>query len=158
MINLRMLCLSRLRDKLYQQKIAIYQQRIQKIGRGLSFGPLTMTELNLKNHLNDTHKTEQIKDAVGGDYCLAFDSTGRDISSRGFADILDKARTDQIRQKLTFVIGNCDGLPHSFLSSCDHILAIGQMTWPNELVRLMVVEQFYRALTILAGMPYHCGH
>jgi 23S rRNA (pseudouridine1915-N3)-methyltransferase len=56
---------------------------------------------------------------------------------------------------LAFVIGGADGLTEQMRNRADFILSLGQMTWPHQLARVMLVEQIYRAQQILAGHPYH---
>jgi 23S rRNA (pseudouridine1915-N3)-methyltransferase len=57
--------------------------------------------------------------------------------------------------EIRFLIGGADGLPEMARSSADRMLALGRMTWPHLLARALLMEQLYRALTILSGHPYH---
>jgi 23S rRNA (pseudouridine1915-N3)-methyltransferase len=56
---------------------------------------------------------------------------------------------------VTFIIGGADGLAPSLRERADLTLAFGAFTWPHQLVRIMLLEQLYRAVTILGGHPYH---
>jgi 23S rRNA (pseudouridine1915-N3)-methyltransferase len=56
---------------------------------------------------------------------------------------------------VVFCIGGADGLGHEIKGRADLTLAFGAATWPHQLVRIMLLEQLYRAVTILAGHPYH---
>ncbi len=56
---------------------------------------------------------------------------------------------------VSLVIGGPDGLDSDFRTAADLVLAFGAMTWPHQLARIMAAEQIYRAITILAGHPYH---
>jgi len=56
-----------------------------------------------------------------------------------------------------FVIGGADGITQSLRGRARRVLAFGAATWPHQLVRIMLLEQLYRAGTILAGHPYHRG-
>jgi len=58
-------------------------------------------------------------------------------------------------QNLSFVIGGADGLDPGFVRSATLILSFSPLTWPHQLVRIMLAEQLYRATTILSGHPYH---
>lgn len=84
---------------------------------------------------------------------IALDEHGRHFSSREFASWLGE-RSDN-GETLTFIIGGPDGLDDSILEKARLKLAFGAMTWPHKLVRTMVLEQLYRAGTILTGHPYH---
>ncbi len=56
-----------------------------------------------------------------------------------------------------FIIGGADGLAPSLRDKAKLALAFGAATWPHQLVRIMLLEQLYRAVTILSGHPYHRG-
>lgn len=85
---------------------------------------------------------------------VALDEGGEDLTSEGFAARLGALR-DAGHQELVFLIGGADGLDRSVLTRAGLTLAFGRMTWPHQLVRVMLAEQLYRASTILAGHPYH---
>jgi 23S rRNA (pseudouridine1915-N3)-methyltransferase len=87
---------------------------------------------------------------------VVFDQAGENIDSPGLAALLKKCREEN-RATLCFVIGGSDGLNQSLRGRARHILAFGAATWPHQLVRIMLLEQLYRAGTILAGHPYHRG-
>jgi 23S rRNA (pseudouridine1915-N3)-methyltransferase len=85
---------------------------------------------------------------------VALDESGQTLDSRAFADRLARWR-DQGVEHLVFVIGGADGLGGTILEGADLCLAFGRMTWPHQLIRSMLAEQLYRAVTILSGHPYH---
>jgi 23S rRNA (pseudouridine1915-N3)-methyltransferase len=85
---------------------------------------------------------------------VALDETGEDLTSEGFAARLRVLR-DAGHQELACLIGGPDGLDPSVRVRAQLSLAFGRMTWPHQLVRVMLAEQLYRASTILAGHPYH---
>jgi 23S rRNA (pseudouridine1915-N3)-methyltransferase len=93
--------------------------------------------------------------AVGSDAALiALDESGRNLSSHALATSIETWQR-QGRGELAFLIGGPDGLAPALLERADLVLALGRMTWPHRLVRVLVAEQLYRAATILAGHPYH---
>ena len=85
---------------------------------------------------------------------VALDETGRNLDSRAFAQQIARWRDDGAAD-LVFAIGGADGLGSPLLHRATLRLALGAMTWPHQLVRLMLAEQVYRAVTILSGHPYH---
>lgn len=85
---------------------------------------------------------------------IALDEHGKVMTSEAFAALLGKFQSEG-RSSVAFYIGGADGLAPDLLKSCEVKLAFGQMTWPHQMVRLMLVEQLYRAYTILTGHPYH---
>lgn len=87
---------------------------------------------------------------------VALDESGMTIDSRAFAGKLARWRDDGVAD-VVFAIGGADGHGPSLLARSDFKLAFGTMTWPHQLVRLMLAEQLYRSITILLGHPYHRG-
>ena len=85
---------------------------------------------------------------------IALDEAGRNLTSAAFAELLGRWRDDGM-QDLAIAIGGAEGLSEAVRVRADLVLALGAMTWPHLLVRALVVEQLYRAQTILAGHPYH---
>ena len=85
---------------------------------------------------------------------IAMDETGETLTSDSFAQRLGRWRDDGIAD-LAFVIGGANGLHPDLRRKADLILSLGVMTWPHILARAMLMEQLYRAHTILTGHPYH---
>jgi 23S rRNA (pseudouridine1915-N3)-methyltransferase len=88
---------------------------------------------------------------------VLFDSRGDNLSSEEFARYIGRVR-DEGTQRLIFAIGPADGWSPATLARAHRTVSFGRMTLPHELARAVVAEQVYRALTILAGHPYHSGH
>ena len=85
---------------------------------------------------------------------VALDEKGRSLSSRAFAQDIASKR-DQGAQDLVFLIGGPDGHGRAVRECAAYTLSLGPATWPHLLVRVMLAEQIYRALSILGGHPYH---
>ncbi len=88
------------------------------------------------------------------DILVALDEGGKSMTSEKFATWLG-ARRDDGQRSSAFVIGGADGLDDTILSQADLKLSLGRMTWPHLMARLLLVEQIYRAHTMLTGHPYH---
>lgn len=88
---------------------------------------------------------------------LLFDSRGDALTSEQFAELLGRLR-DGGAGRVFLAIGPADGWSSTALARAHRILSLGRMTLPHELARVVVAEQVYRALTILARHPYHTGH
>ncbi len=86
-----------------------------------------------------------------GALVIALDERGKSWGSEAFAKMLAKRRDEG--RDIAFVIGGPDGLAEDFRNG--ETLGFGTQTWPHLLVRAMLAEQIYRALTILSGHPYH---
>ncbi|HPG88104.1 MAG TPA: 23S rRNA (pseudouridine(1915)-N(3))-methyltransferase RlmH [Hyphomicrobium sp.] len=85
---------------------------------------------------------------------IALDESGRSLSSDAFAKILSK-HADGGAKACAFLIGGPDGHGAESLASADLKLSLGAMTLPHGLARIVLIEQLYRAATILTGHPYH---
>ena len=85
---------------------------------------------------------------------IALDETGEILSSAGFAKRLETWRDSGTRE-CRFLIGAADGLSADDRAVATLILSFGKATWPHMFVRAMLVEQLYRATSIIAGHPYH---
>lgn len=88
---------------------------------------------------------------------VLFDSRGKQLSSEEFAQFLQN-HLDRNPQPLVLAIGPADGFQESCRKSATTILSFGKITLPHELARVVLLEQVYRAFTILKGHPYHSGH
>ncbi|HEX4079120.1 MAG TPA: 23S rRNA (pseudouridine(1915)-N(3))-methyltransferase RlmH [Rhizomicrobium sp.] len=89
-------------------------------------------------------------------HVIALDSRGKGMTSEAFAEMLAAMRDADARD-LIFLIGGPDGLEPGRSVKPGRSLAFGPQTWPHLLVRAMLAEQIYRALTILGNHPYHRG-
>lgn len=85
---------------------------------------------------------------------VLLDERGRLMSSEDFAALLGRWRDEGVRET-RFLIGAADGHGDAAREKADLLLAFGPMTWPHILVRPLLVEQLWRATSILAGHPYH---
>jgi 23S rRNA (pseudouridine1915-N3)-methyltransferase len=89
-----------------------------------------------------------------GALVVALDARGKALDSAALARQLGRWR-DQGARDVAFVIGGADGLDATVLERARLVLSLGPMTWPHQLVRVMLAEQLYRADTIRIGHPYH---
>ena len=89
-----------------------------------------------------------------GAHVILLDARGKGMTSDAFAEMLGAMR-DAGARDLAFLIGGPDGLDPGPAVKAGRSLAFGTQTWPHLLVRVMLAEQVYRAVTILAGHPYH---
>jgi 23S rRNA (pseudouridine1915-N3)-methyltransferase len=85
---------------------------------------------------------------------VILDERGATMNSAAFAGRLQDWQAGD-RPALAFIIGGADGLAPSLRDKADLAFAFGPLTWPHQLVRIMLLEQLYRAVTILGGHPYH---
>ena len=89
-----------------------------------------------------------------GDYIVLLDEYGKEFTSVKFAEYIEKkAHTGS--KRLVFVIGGAYGFSTAVYEAAHEIIALSKMTFPHQLIRLIFIEQLYRAMTILHNEPYH---
>jgi 23S rRNA (pseudouridine1915-N3)-methyltransferase len=132
-----------------------YAERASAAGRPLGLGPVDIVEVESRKPGKEA-EGDVLLDAAAlvGAFVIACDEHGATLPSRMFANRLAGLR-DGGERRLTFVIGGADGLSPRVLQTARETLAFGVQTWPHALARAMLAEQVYRAVTILAGSPYH---
>ena len=99
------------------------------------------------------------KDSKSGtkSYLVLMDSRGKEFTSEEFAKFLSE-HLERSPLPLVFAIGGADGFSAGVKSLAHSMISLGKMTLPHELARVVLLEQIYRAFTILKGHPYHSGH
>jgi len=90
-------------------------------------------------------------------HLILLESTGKQLTSEEFAHTLGQLRDSGI-QRIVLAIGPADGWSAAARTRANLLFSLGRITLPHELARAVLAEQIYRALTILAGHPYHSGH
>jgi 23S rRNA (pseudouridine1915-N3)-methyltransferase len=88
---------------------------------------------------------------------VLLDSRGKEFSSEQFAKFLGDYQ-DRNPLPLILAIGGADGFSEETRATAQHTISLGKMTLAHELARVVLLEQVYRAFTILKGHPYHSGH
>ena len=137
-----------------------YRDRAVKAGRPLGFRAVDVIEIaeSRAARVEDRMAEEGVAllkhaadDAI---VRIALDETGTSLGSEEFARLLGRWK-DGGRPATVFAIGGPDGLAREFRSKAELTWSFGAATWPHQLVRIMLLEQLYRAITILSGHPYH---
>jgi 23S rRNA (pseudouridine1915-N3)-methyltransferase len=136
-----------------------YQKRFDELGRKLGFRTLEMHEI-AESRARDTatriaDEAAAISAAIPEKSVLVtLDERGENMDSTAFAAHLGRWR-DESSINAVFLIGGADGLSPDLQRKGGFRIAFGAATWPHQMVRIMLLEQLYRAATILAGHPYH---
>lgn len=138
-----------------------YRKRFDEIGRKLGLRGLEIREISESRAREAQARIVEEAAAMSAlvpenSVLVALDEHGDNIDSAGLARHLGRFR-DQSVANMVFVIGGADGLSPELRAKQKLGLAFGTATWPHQLVRVMLLEQLYRAATILTGHPYHRG-
>jgi 23S rRNA (pseudouridine1915-N3)-methyltransferase len=134
---------------------ADYVSRAAVAGRQLGFNSVELVEVESRPPGDPRAEASALCRATpDGARKILLDERGAEWTSRQLAEKLARWRDDGV-PCATFWIGGADGVSQSVKDQADEKLAFGRQTWPHRLVRVMISEQVYRAVTILSGNPYH---
>ncbi|MEO0821334.1 MAG: 23S rRNA (pseudouridine(1915)-N(3))-methyltransferase RlmH [Pseudomonadota bacterium] len=134
--------------------VADYAARATQAGRPLALGPVDIVEVDERRARGQAEQGERLLAAADGALIVALDERGRAMDSPAFAALLAERR-DGGTGRIAFLIGGADGHGAALRARADRLLSLGPMVWPHALARAMLAEQIYRAVSILAGSPYH---
>jgi 23S rRNA (pseudouridine1915-N3)-methyltransferase len=120
-----------------------------------------LSEMDLKKKEGETilqwlHKPARLSRSGGDDYLVALDERGKQFDSERFAGFIQKRANESVKN-LVFLIGGIYGLDEAVLKKANYVWSLSQLTFPHQLVRLILAEQLYRACTILKNEKYHHG-
>jgi 23S rRNA (pseudouridine1915-N3)-methyltransferase len=136
-----------------------YLARAEALGRKLKLTPLITVEIAESRAQHESERMRAEAKALlakipPGDKVVCLDRRGDDLDSEAFSHGL-RAFRDGGARGLVYVVGGPDGLASAALERADLIVSLGRITLPHGLVRIVLAEQIYRAMSILAGHPYH---
>jgi 23S rRNA (pseudouridine1915-N3)-methyltransferase len=149
----------RLKESPERELVERYRKRAEQMGRRIGLRAVEIIEIR------ESRAQETAKRVIEESIALAnliparaavimLDERGDNLDSRSFATKLGRWRDDG-RPDAVFLIGGDDGLAATLREKATMTLALGAATWPHQLVRGMLLEQIYRAVSILSGHPYH---
>ncbi len=151
MLSIRLICVGKLKEKFYLEACREYEKRL---------GTLCRLEILQLDEEPDrpgalAKEAEKIRAAIPtGSYVTAMCIEGEAMSSEGLADRLRRLQNSGV-SRLCILIGSSRGLDEGLKGEADLRLSMSPMTFPHHLARVMVLEQVYRGLSILAGSKYH---
>src|SRR5579862_1302217 len=151
----------RLKQGPERELAANYQKRAEAVGRALGLRGVEIVEIRESRAQDAERRRVEESIAIANvlperAMLVILDERGDTLDSAALAALLREWRAED-RPAVCFVIGAADGLADSLRQRANLTLAFGTATWPHQLVRIMLLEQLYRAATILAGHPYHRG-
>jgi len=154
-----LLAVGRMKKGPETELVARYLKRAEQAGRQIGLRGIEVIEIK-ESRASDAGK-RMIEESIAlatlipdGAITIMLDETGESLASATFADHVRKWRDAGVPAAV-FIIGGPDGLAQSLRDKAKLKLAFGTATWPHQMVRIMLLEQIYRAITILSGHPYH---
>ena len=135
-----------------------YESRILSLSKSVGIKNLEIKELPIskKSSIKERQKEEAkiISQHIKQDNLNVFlDGKGENINSVDISQIISKSSFDG--KNLVFFIGGPDGFDEKIIKVANKIISFGRVTWPHKLIRIMLLEQLYRGITILNNHPYH---
>ena len=159
MMNIKIISVGKLKEKYLVQGISEYTKRLSK------YCKITLVEVpdeKAPEKLSDAEMI-QVKEKEGerilgkikdGEYVFALAIEGKNPSSEAFAKQLEQLQI-QGKSQFVFIIGGSLGLSQAVMQRSNTQISFGKMTYPHQLMRLILVEQIYRSMRINHGEPYH---
>lgn len=158
-MRLLVAAIGRLKDGPEAELAERYRKRAEQVGRRIGFRDMEVVEIR-ESRAQEVGKrmleesialTNLLPDKAA---VIILDERGENLDSATLANLLGRWRDDG-RPAAAFIIGGDDGLAPALRDKATVRLAFGAATWPHQLVRGLLLEQIYRAMTILSGHPYH---
>ena len=151
MLNIRLICVGKLKERFYLEACREYEKRLGTLCR--------MEILQLEEEPDRpgalAKEAERIRAAIPQGSCVvAMCIEGRMLSSEGLAEKLQQLQNQGV-SRLCVLIGSSRGLDEALKAQSSLRLSMSPMTFPHHLARVMLLEQIYRALSILSGSKYH---
>jgi 23S rRNA (pseudouridine1915-N3)-methyltransferase len=142
-----------------RELLARYIDRANATGRAVGLAPVDVTEVPESQARRPADRIAEeaakLEAAVPkGSRRVVLDVRGRNLSSEEFATRLAKMRGQGVPAAI-FLLGGADGLAKNVTENADLSISFGAATFPHQIVRILLAEQIYRAVTILSGHPYH---
>jgi 23S rRNA (pseudouridine1915-N3)-methyltransferase len=158
-MRLLVISIGRLKQGPERELAERYRGRFDDIGRKLGFRGLDVHEIPESRARDTATRIAEEAAAISAQIpdksvLVTMDERGSNIDSATFANHLGRWRDESVANNV-FVIGGADGLSPDLRRKAKLSVAFGAATWPHQIVRVMLLEQIYRAATILAGHPYH---
>lgn len=152
MLKINIVCVGRIKEKFYRDACDEYLKRLQRFAR------VTVVEVDDCPSDSNTTKIKAtegkaIQQKLKG-YVIVLDIKGNNIDSVELSELISNTATKG-NGTISFVIGGSHGLDDEILKAADYRLSFGKMTYPHQLMRVILLEQIYRANMILSNSSYH---
>jgi 23S rRNA (pseudouridine1915-N3)-methyltransferase len=136
-----------------------FRKRAAATGRSVGLHDIDIIEIRESRADNAERRMLEESIAIAnvipdGAVTIILDERGENLSSASFAGHLQGWRAED-RPAVVFILGAADGIAAGLREKAKMAIAFGAATWPHQFVRIMLLEQIYRAITILSGHPYH---
>ena len=154
-----LLSVGRMKQGPERDLLSRYAERAKLLARSVGLTGFELREIDESRARQPNERKREEARAIElelapGARVAVLDERGRPLGSQAFAEEIGRARDNAVAE-FVLVIGGPDGLADTFRDKADLCIAYGAATFPHQIVRILAAEQIYRAVTILAGHPYH---
>ncbi len=157
-MNIKIIAIGGIKEKYLSDAIAEYQKRLRQFAKTEIFSlqhekaPQNLSDA-LMTKIKQTEGKRILDKISDSDFVIALDIKGKSLSSEGLASFIQE--TVLRSSSIAFVIGGSLGLHEDVLKRANFSLSFSPMTFPHQLMRVMLLEQIYRAFSIINNLPYH---
>ena len=150
---LKIVCVGKIKEKFLTDAFSEYEKRMN------AFQKMKVVEVKESNNKDLNHNLEEeanliLSNITNDEYVITLEILGQMIDSIELADKIDKLQTYG-KTNITFVIGGSCGLHDKVKQRSNYALSFSKMTFPHQLMRVILIEQIYRAFTIINNREYH---
>ena len=157
---IKIICVGKIKEKFYKDAIAEYEKRMTSYNKveiievADEKSPETLSEKEIDQV--KIAEGERILSKIKDDsFVVTLEIAGKDLDSIKFARLIQDEMLDGFGRDMVFVIGGSNGLGENVLKRSNYRLSFGKMTYPHQLMRVILMEQIYRAYRIINKEPYH---
>ncbi len=155
MQKIKLICIGNVKEKYFLDAINEYTKRLSRF---CDFSVVEIKECLLKGGVGEQQvinkESDEILEKMEGAFNCLFDLRGKEITSVELAEVIKK-RANFSDSKINFIIGGSLGVNEEVVKKSDLIIRVGKLTFPHQLMRVLAVEQIYRAETIINNVKYH---
>ena len=155
-MKIALLQIGKTSERYLTEGIAIFEERLRKYS---TFEIFTVPDIRRTHNLPDREQKIREGEQIlrffrNDDYVVILDNQGKEFSTMAFASWLEKCFMLQ-KKRIVFVIGGAWGFSEEVLNKADIRISLSRLTFSHQMVRLLFLEQLYRAFTVIKGEPYH---
>lgn len=151
---IKIVCVGKLKEQYWEDACGEYLKRLTRFGKIqiIELQEQKIAKINQSEIVQALEKEGvEMTKYLGGAKTVVLDSAGEQITSEDLAKYIK----ENLSSNINFVIGSSHGLSDSIKKNADKVISFGSVTYPHQLIRVMLLEQIYRAFTIINNYPYH---
>ena len=148
---IKIIAVGKIKEDFYTDAVAEY---VKRLGGYTKLSIVQVPDEKSDEKTLDKEADYILKNINEHDYVITLEIRGKRLSSEGFADLIEQLEISG-RSDITFIIGGSLGLSHRVSERADQKISFSDMTFPHQLMRVILLEQIYRAYKIIRHEPYH---